>query len=401
MTGDVVLAAAVLAITFGVMAVAAAFGWYPLDVASYLTATVLAAVAWPLSRRFPRSSLILAALVVAWPAWFFSVPEIRVLPLVVAALRAASFGTSLVLVLPVTVLAGLAAVFQVQVVVLYYSTILSGVPALAAQFVENEARWLPVDLSRCLLTLIVLLVVVALGRGIAVQRRAADLLRARNEELVALREADRVRVAAEVRTAVARDIHDIVAHHVSAMVIRAQAADRTAADDASLLRQTLHAIADDGRDALTAMRRAVRMLRHDAADSAQPLDVDAEFASIIERVRASGREVEVSGSPGGDTEYAHLAVLRIVQEALTNVLLHSDAGAVRIHFTSDASSVTATVVDDGTATATTRPGGGNGIPGMIERAHALGGTLEAGPCETGWSVAVTLPRAGRVSEDVS
>lgn len=391
--GDVVLATGALAAVLAAMLFARLNGWYPEDGSSYVLAVCLAAVAWPASRLAPRSTLAVVAVIVSLPSWSFGVPELRLAPLVVAAFGAAMRAVPVVFTLPVTAVAAAAGILHIPLV--YWQLFpQDGVLAFA------ELR----DPSRHVLVAVVLAGVVVLGYAIRAQRDVAHDLRERNAELLALQEVERARVAAEVRTVIARDVHDVVAHHVTAMVIRAQAAERVGSGDPRELRQTLHEIAADGSDALTAMRRVVRMMRSDAETT--PLssaDLDAEFDDIIGRVRASGRAVEVSGSAAGGTDFVRATLLRIAQEALTNVLLHSDAQRVTVEFSSIDDLVGATVTDDGTpSTQVLASPGGNGIVGMVERASAAGGTLAAGPNPTGgWRVSASLPRSGRAEKGTS
>jgi signal transduction histidine kinase len=243
-------------------------------------------------------------------------------------------------------------------------------------------------------------VVAALGYAVHRQQQAvhrqqqiAEDLNRQNAELIALRASERERVAIEVRTAIARDIHDVVAHHVAAMVVTAQAADRVADRDPALLRTTVRAIAVEGNEALAAMRQVVQVLR-------QRPNSDRSFETALreltDRLGTSGRRVTVSGEIAGTTEIVRDAVLRIVQESLTNVLLHSDAEHISVSFATTGSDIEVRVEDRGQRSETTPPThAGNGIRGMRERARALGGQLSAGPrAEGGWTVRAVLPRTG-------
>lgn len=384
--GDAVLAVGAFVIAAATMLIAALNGWYPQDMASYLGCAALACAAWPASRLIPRTALLVVAAVVALPDWWFDVPEVRVTPLVVAAFGAVLRGAPMLFVAPVATLSAAAALAHVPL-----RQFLVDPPSI------RYAALLLVDPSRRILVAVVLIVVVALGHAIRKQRAIAADLRTRNAELLALQEREHTRVAAEVRTAIARDIHDVVAHHMSALVVRAQAAARVGPDDPRRLRQTLGELATDGSNALTAMRRVVQIMRTDSAAPPQTASaLDAEFVNIVGRVRASGRSVKVSGSVVVGTEFVRIALLRIAQEALTNVLLHSDARQVTVTFVSTGSVVGVTITDDGSPSPQVdAPLGGNGIVGMTERAHAAGGTLVAGPLpHGGWHVAASLPATG-------
>jgi signal transduction histidine kinase len=243
---------------------------------------------------------------------------------------------------------------------------------------------------------------VLLGVAAHRQRRTAGELRRRNEELIRLQQVERERIAADERTSIAREIHDVVAHHVSAMVIRAQAADRVADQRPAELRAAVRGIAADGRDALTAMRQVVRVLRADdeqhVGDAASLSDALDEVAA---RVRETGLAVESSIEVAQPlSEFEQATVLRIAQEAMTNVLLHSSATEVRLGVRVDADAVHLDVRDNGTPreliAAHAGAEGGSGIRGMRERARSLGGTLTAGAAEGGgWLVAAVLPHGQR------
>lgn len=391
LAGDLLVSAMALLLVSAAMLAARLNGWYPEDASSYLLAVALTAASWPASRRFPRTTVFVVGVAVAVPAWVFPVPEVRMLPLIVAAYGAAMRGASPIFVLPVVAVATAAGLLRAPLQEWLLYPEMGAVPFTGLY-----------DPSRHLLVAVVLAGVVALGYAIRSHRLVAEDLRERNAELLALREVERARVAAEVRTEIARDIHDVVAHHVSAMVIRAQAAERVGSNDPRELRTTLLEIADDGSNALTAMRRVVRMMREDGAGREQSAaDLDAEFTAILERVRAGGRAVAVTGSTAGGTEFVRAALLRIAQEALTNVSIHSDAANVAIAFSSTGDHVGVTVTDDGSPSPQLDVGrGGNGIRGMAERAHAAGGTMSAGPLPAGgWRVSAVLPATGTPTKE--
>lgn len=392
---DIVVAGAALMIVLGATFLATESGWYPSYLGDFVLVAVLSAIVWPASRVYPASTLLICAVIVAMPLWFFPAHELRLIPLMLAAFRAALHGAPRGLVFATTMVAGFCGVANTA---LY--TAISAYSSGASMWFAYP-YWEFIDPSRSILTGVVLVVSIVLGYTLHSQRAVARDLLARNAELQELRDADRARVETEVRTAVARDIHDIVAHHVSAMVIRAQAAERVSAGDAAALRETVHAIAADGSAALTGVRHAVRMLRGapgglggEEQSSIGLLDVDDELQQMLDRVRASGREVNVRGALREGPEFARVAVMRIVQESLTNVMLHSSASRVDVVFETTASELIVSICDDGphADASVTSPGGGNGIPGMKDRAAALGGRVAAGvEPDGGWMVRATFP----------
>lgn len=392
---DVVIAGASLTFVLAATFVATESGWYPSYLGDFVRIAVLSAIVWPASRAYPKSTLLICAVIVAMPLWFFPVHELRLVPLMLAAFRAALAGAPRRLVFPVTVLAGLCGVANTAL----YTAITAY--SNGASVWPSYPYWEFIDPSRSILTGVVLIVSIVLGYSLHSQRVIARDLLARNAELHTLRAADRARVETEVRTAIARDIHDIVAHHVSAMVIRAQAAERVSGDDPVALRETVHAIAADGSAALTGVRQAVRMLRGapggasgTGPSSAGLLDIEGELRQMLDRVRASGRDVGVSGELHEGPEFARIAVLRIVQESLTNVMLHSAAPRVEVLFETTSTELVVRICDDGPRVdaPVAAPGGGNGIPGMQDRAAALGGRVVAGLTpDGGWMVRATFP----------
>jgi len=392
---DVIAAGAALVLALVVMGVALSLAWYPEEPWKYVFALIVSAIAWPVSRVLPKTVLGVAAVIVAAPfVWGYGDFEIRVLPLAVAGFRAAAMGSTVRFVVPVTAGAALFALLPAgSLATMMTETRGGGIHFEWAPSNRIVVEWIS-DPSRHAMIVLVLTVILALGFAIKRLRVAAGDLASRNEELLVLQASESERVAAEVRTAIARDIHDVVAHHVAAMVVRAQAADSVADREPERLREAVQAIVADGNDALTAMRRAVHMMR---SDSLTLVHEPAAFSSAVEvlagRLRSSGRQVHVEGEIPEAGERATVAVLWIVQEALTNVLLHSEARDIRVRFSASTDSVGVTVEDDGPGVASTGlVGGGNGVRGMTERAFAVGGSLSAGPrAGGGWSVRALLP----------
>jgi len=197
------------------------------------------------------------------------------------------------------------------------------------------------------------------------------------------------------RLELARELHDVVAHHVAGIVVQAQAARIAAAKRPETLDATLAGIESAGNDALAAMRRVVSLLRE--GDAAGRSSGPERLTDLVGRFASHGPAVRLR-LPGADQppwppEVAS-TVYRIVQEALTNVILHAPgAASVDVTVRDGPSGVFVEVTDDAPGRAAVgAPTGGHGLTGMRERAAALGGTLRAGPGpEGGWVVAATLP----------
>jgi signal transduction histidine kinase len=178
------------------------------------------------------------------------------------------------------------------------------------------------------------------------------------------------------RTRIARELHDIVAHDVSVMLVQTQAARRTVAGDPERARSAIAAVEDTGREALGELRRLLGVLRRGDEELAlAPQPSLARIGTLADRIGAAGLavDVEVAGErrtlpPGVDA-----AAFRIVQEALTNVLKHAHATRASVHVTYEPATVELVVRDDGTATAPVRDG--PGIVGLRERVALYGGEL--------------------------
>ncbi|MFF4772826.1 ATP-binding protein [Microtetraspora fusca] len=217
----------------------------------------------------------------------------------------------------------------------------------------------------------------------AAARQAAELAAARNR---ASRLAERERIA--------RDVHDIVAHHVGAMVLRASAALYAGADGPA--EEALTDIRSTGHRVLEDLRGLLDVLRDPGKDDIPSADPEDVVRDAVARMTAAGLRVELDIAPGA--EQAPLVVrasaARIVQEGLTNVLKHAGPGAearVKVGITGHELAVE---IRNGPGAAAPRelPSSGQGINGMRERAGALGGRLTAGPAEDGgWRLAAALP----------
>jgi signal transduction histidine kinase len=224
------------------------------------------------------------------------------------------------------------------------------------------------------------------------QLRAATAERAARE--LKEREDEMRRVATAERLQIARELHDTLGHLLVAINVRAGVAVEVpdSPDAAMALQDIKHASAG----ALRELRSTLTVLReqHDRAPTAPALDLSA-LPGLVETTRAAGldAQLEVAVDGGHVPSAIRGAVVRIAQEGLTNVLRHAEASSVRVSIRGTADAVEVEIVDDGTATAA--GDAGYGLRGMRERAAALGGRLEAGPCEDGgWRVFARLPLTG-------
>jgi signal transduction histidine kinase len=223
---------------------------------------------------------------------------------------------------------------------------------------------------------------------------AGDIARSRREAIerrvVEQREGERLRIA--------REVHDVVAHALAGINVQAGVAAHLIDEDPEQARSALRAIKAASGEALTDLRATLRVLRDaDEAPVAPPTDLN-DLDQLTPGLRAAGIQVDLQVADVGPVPAAvHAAGYRIVQEALTNVLRHAEASAVRVTVAQEDGGVRLEVVDNGVGTGARGSGGGHGLRGMAERAAALDGTLEAGPAPSGgWRVCARLPvhRAG-------
>ncbi|HSR22917.1 MAG TPA: histidine kinase [Candidatus Eisenbacteria bacterium] len=235
-----------------------------------------------------------------------------------------------------------------------------------------------------------------LGAYLRTRRLYVDELRGRAAAAERERE-ERARTAvAEERSRIARELHDVIAHSVSVMVVQAEAAEEVVARDPARAITPLRTIQGAGRDALTELRRLLGVLREDDVELAPQPDL-AELEPLLERVRAAGLEasLQVRGTPQPLGAGVGLAAYRIVQEGLTNVLKHAGARRVQVVLDYTAEALALEIRDDGRGTdsSTGDPlGGGHGLLGMRERVHLYRGSFEAGPAgDGGFVVRARLP----------
>jgi signal transduction histidine kinase len=235
------------------------------------------------------------------------------------------------------------------------------------------------------------------------RREHTAKLEALNAQLAEERESRAHWAVAEERGSIARELHDVVAHSVSVMVVQAGAARRIAKVDPEQAHDAISAIESTGRQALAEMRRLIGVLRRgDEPTSLGPQPQLADVGALVEQTREAGLPVtlEVEGEPRPLPAGVDLSAYRIVQEALTNIRKHAEPASARVRVRYDPRSLEIEVVDDGRGAAW-RDGapdggadgnGGHGLIGMRERVALFGGQLEVGPQPAGgFRVAARLP----------
>ncbi|MEU4651366.1 sensor histidine kinase [Nocardia fluminea] len=232
-----------------------------------------------------------------------------------------------------------------------------------------------------------------LGLYLRGQRDLAENLRVRAEEAQA-------RTRLDERAALARELHDVVAHHMASIALRTSVAGHVVREADPRVLAVLDDVRTTAADALADIRRLLAALRDPALGTVALVDTDAvttEVEAALTRARAAGFTVvtEVDADLGGLDAISRLTLLRVVQESLTNVMKHADrAVAVRFAIIRREGGITIEVVNGTREGATTPPG--HGIVGMRERAELAGGTLTVdADGDEKWTVRAQLPDSAR------
>jgi signal transduction histidine kinase len=196
------------------------------------------------------------------------------------------------------------------------------------------------------------------------------------------------------RARIARELHDVVAHHISVIAVQAETARLTTPGMPAAGARRLSEIGDTARAGLTEMRRLLGVLRADGVAERHPQPGLQQLNELLDEARdagGAGTRLIISGPPVTLDPGVELAAYRIVQEALTNARRHAPGAAVdvELHYTDD--TLRLRIRDNGPGPSSTTPTG-HGLPGMHERAAAVGGRLRVGPAAVGgFLVEATLP----------
>jgi signal transduction histidine kinase len=281
---------------------------------------------------------------------------------------------------------------------IWYAAALVFVVYLAGGLTES-----PIHVGRLVFgTSAVVGVPVLIGLVIRTSRELARQAEERAAEEQLRRESESRAARSDERSTIARELHDVVAHHVASIVLRIGVARHVLPDADPRVAEVFDDVHATGTAALADLRQLVAVLRtgevvHNAALTAmEPTALPAALGATVETATRAGLTVDTDISPalGGLDAVRGLAVLRLTQEALTNVAKHAGAAAhARLRVAMIDGEVHWEVTDSGgIAPADTPPGGGHGITGMRERVEVLGGHLSAGPHGAGWRVHTVLPR---------
>lgn len=266
-------------------------------------------------------------------------------------------------------------------------TLGTGGPAYAAQ-----------AFSALLNALLTYLVAALVGEYVATRRSLLAELRDRVHRAEREREALAASAVLEERGRMARELHDVAAHHLSAIVVQAAAAERLVDRDPERAKESLRRIRAQGRDTLDNLRLVVGLLRGSGDAEPAPQPTLDDVPALLDDARAAGAVVreEVRGDPWDLSPAAQLTVFRVLQEALSNARRHGAGRPVdvlRAYEPDELVLVVRNAVGPRTAPGPEAPPG-HGVIGMSERAAMVGGTLAAGPRPDGaWHVRLTVPRA--------
>ena len=244
------------------------------------------------------------------------------------------------------------------------------------------------------------------GRLVAQHRAQNTRLRELTAELVRERAAAERAAAAEERTRIARELHDVIGHEITVIALQADAAAAALARAPERAAVPIDRIREAAARTLTEMRRVVGLLRdpeddpttHQAEDL-RPQPGLADLAGLVQEARAGGTEVDLALDPPAvaPPPSLQLAVFRIVQEALTNARRHAPGSPVRVRVDGGGTALCVEVRNGGGRAARSVRGGGHGLVGMRERVRMHGGTLEAGPTPDGFVVRAQLPLVAEVA----
>jgi len=222
---------------------------------------------------------------------------------------------------------------------------------------------------------------------VAEARRAAE---SREQALAA------ERLLLQERTRLARELHDSLGHTVNVMVLQAGVGRRVFADNPTFAQEALSSIETVGRAALDELNRLLKVLQPDERGTAEPFaPTAADLENLVERIRSTGRQVDLRADGVDLPASTARAVYRILQEALTNAARHTPTGGIRVQVERIGPDVRLEVVND--CDRPPDPVPGHGLVNMRERARLEGGELEAGPIDGGFRVRATLPVAAAMT----
>lgn len=234
-----------------------------------------------------------------------------------------------------------------------------------------------------------------LGDNLRTRRAYLRQLETTAERVEAQTRAEAQSAVSEERTRIARDLHDVVAHSMSVMVVQAGAARRVIDTNPKMAAEALGAIETTGRESLDEMRRILGVLRSEGDElELAPAPGLGDFSRLVDQCETAGMSVDVvfEGEAKPLSASLELSAYRIVQESLTNSLKHAGPARATVCLTYGAQELIVRVTDNGRGASVKAVGAGQGLIGMRERAEAFGGSLTAGPrTGGGYAVSAILP----------
>jgi signal transduction histidine kinase len=236
------------------------------------------------------------------------------------------------------------------------------------------------------------------GRAVRSRQQRADELFARTVRLEVEKEEQARRARDEERARIAREMHDVISHSVSVMVVQASAAERVLSQDPAAAQAALRAVQEVGREARLELRRMLGLMRSPVGDDLDPQPDLTQLPALLDQLRGAGLEIdlEVSGTVPTLPPGVGLTAYRVVQEALTNALAHGADKHARVCLDYGTDVVSIAVANP--AGARDEPSGGHGLVGMGERVRLYGGTLDHGRDPDGcFRLHVRLPTPGAAS----
>lgn len=262
----------------------------------------------------------------------------------------------------------------------------------------QASRWEP-SVVQVVANLTIVAIAWLVGDNVQVGRARVTDLAERAGRAERERQAEALRAAGEERSRIARELHDIIAHSLSVMIVQAGGARRILSRDPDQAADALASIESTGRQAMTEMRRLLGVLRDDGGDqevSFAPQPSLSALPALVEHYADAGLLVslEVTGAERGLPPGVDLSAYRIVQEALTNVVRHTGTATATVRVAYGDRGVELEIHDDGNGKAVEAAGEGNGhgLAGMRERVQLFGGDLVAGPQPGGgFCVTASLP----------
>lgn len=255
-----------------------------------------------------------------------------------------------------------------------------------------------VDLGQAVQAIAVLVIATLLGLNVRMRRNYVSALVDRADRLMHERKYLASIAAAAERNAIAREMHDIVAHGLAVMISLAHGSAEIAPTDPARAVQAMRQVAETGRVAVTDMRRMLGVLNEDntgeLAGAAAPSPGVGDVPALVELFRSAGLPVVLQSAGVAPADPGiQLAVYRVIQEGLTNALKYARAATavtVRSQFTGQ--EIMVSVTDDGQPVDAPADRAGHGVAGMRQRVALYGGTLRAGPLTNGgWSVTARFP----------